>query len=100
MPDHPCTISQDAQLLTEVKRSRLLREKAFALENRKRFNSLSEREKEILSLVCNGLSNAAIAKQLGISVHTVRTHRNRIWRQLGIKHLVEAIHYGQAFDLI
>ncbi|MEM7575191.1 MAG: helix-turn-helix transcriptional regulator [Bacteroidota bacterium] len=100
MPDYPPSVSHEAQLLTEVKRNRLVREKAFARENWKRFDSLSRREKEILSLICKGLSNASMAEKLDISVHTVRTHRNRIWRQLGINHLVEAIHYGQAFDLV
>ncbi len=46
--------------------------------------SLSEREKEILVEIVNGLSNKEIADKLFISIHTVVTHRKNISRKLNI----------------
>ncbi len=45
---------------------------------------LSQREKEIITLVARGCSNKEIAEQLFISVHTVMTHRRNISRKLQI----------------
>ncbi|MBC6992948.1 LuxR C-terminal-related transcriptional regulator [Neolewinella lacunae] len=79
---------------------RILELQTFARENRRRFASLSEREVEILTLICQGLTNEEIASKIFRSVNTVRTHRNNIWRQLEIKSVVEALRWGQAFDLV
>lgn len=46
--------------------------------------SLSEREKEVLVEIVNGLSNKEIADKLFISIHTVITHRKNIVRKLHI----------------
>ena len=45
---------------------------------------LSDREKEILLLICRGMSNQEIADKLFISTHTVITHRRNISAKLGI----------------
>jgi regulator of cell morphogenesis and NO signaling len=45
---------------------------------------LSERERDVLIQLVNGLSNKEIADQLCISVHTVITHRKNITRKLNI----------------
>jgi two-component system nitrate/nitrite response regulator NarL len=46
--------------------------------------SLSNREREVLALVAEGLSNKEIATRLGVGVRTVETHRERIMRKLDI----------------
>lgn len=51
----------------------------------KQLSELSDREKEVLSLVALGHSNKEIAEKLFISVHTVITHRKHITDKLGIK---------------
>ncbi len=79
---------------------RLQRLQQFARQNQRRFNKLSKREKEVLSLICRDFKNEDIARHLYLSVHTVRTHRNNIWRTLGISSIVEAIFWAQAFDLV
>lgn len=46
--------------------------------------SLSQREKEIITLVVKGMTNKEIADRLFLSVHTVNTHRRNIARKLEI----------------
>lgn len=45
------------------------------------FVALSPREREVLALLADGLSNADIATQLGISDKTVRNHVSKVFRQ-------------------
>lgn len=47
--------------------------------------ALTNREREVLSLIAGGLLNKEIAVQLGISVRTVEAHRDSIVRKLGIR---------------
>ena len=47
-------------------------------------DALSQREKEIITLVAKGLTNKEIADKLFLSVHTVITHRRNIARKLEI----------------
>ena len=45
---------------------------------------LSPRERQVLALLAEGMSNNQIARRLGISQHTVKVHLTRIFRQLGV----------------
>lgn len=45
---------------------------------------LTNREREVLVHIADGLSNKEIASQLGVGVRTVETHRERIMRKLNI----------------
>ncbi|GAB6898322.1 response regulator [Kineosporia succinea] len=51
---------------------------------------LSAREREVLVLVAQGLSNAAISTQLWISEATVKTHVSRVLTKLGCENRVQA----------
>jgi DNA-binding NarL/FixJ family response regulator len=55
------------------------------------FPSLTEREREILELIAQGLSNPRIAQQLGISVKTVGNHVSIIFGKLKVADRAEAI---------
>jgi two-component system nitrate/nitrite response regulator NarL len=46
--------------------------------------NLTDREREVLSLIAEGLLNKQIADKLGIGVRTIETHRERIMRKLDI----------------
>jgi len=48
------------------------------------FASLSVREREVLSLITQGLSNAEIAERLSISEKTVRNHVSNLFDKLGV----------------
>jgi DNA-binding NarL/FixJ family response regulator len=52
---------------------------------------LTEREREILDLLATGLSNADIARQLTISVHTVRNHVANLSAKLGAHSKLEVL---------
>jgi DNA-binding NarL/FixJ family response regulator len=56
-----------------------------------RRNELTEREREVLSLLADGLSNAAIAEKLTVSVHTVRNHIANLSAKLGAHSKLEAL---------
>ncbi|HEX8563523.1 MAG TPA: response regulator transcription factor [Flavobacterium sp.] len=53
--------------------------------------NLSEREKEIIKHVANGLNTKAISVKLFISEHTVKTHRRNIMQKLQVKTSAELI---------
>ena len=52
---------------------------------------LTEREREVLGLLADGLSNAAIASTLSVSVHTVRNHIANLSAKLGAHSKLEAL---------
>jgi DNA-binding NarL/FixJ family response regulator len=54
-------------------------------------DELTEREREVLALVAEGLSNAAIAERLTVSVHTVRNHIASLSGKLGAHSKLEAL---------
>ncbi|MBP2239557.1 two-component system response regulator NreC [Cytobacillus eiseniae] len=49
------------------------------------FQLLSDREKEVLTLIAKGFSNKEIAEQLVISVKTVETHKGNVMEKLQMK---------------
>jgi DNA-binding NarL/FixJ family response regulator len=53
--------------------------------------TLTEREREILGLIAEGLSNAAIAERLVVSVNTVRNHVANLLAKLGARSKLEAL---------
>jgi DNA-binding NarL/FixJ family response regulator len=54
-------------------------------------NDLTAREREILQLIAQGLTNGAIASRLFISVNTVRNHVQSILAKLGVHSKLEAL---------
>ena len=52
---------------------------------------LSDREREVLDLVAEGLSNKLIAHRLSISEHTVKTHVASLFAKLGVSSRTEAV---------
>ncbi|MBU1367950.1 MAG: response regulator transcription factor [Bacteroidetes bacterium] len=61
---------------------------------------LTPREKEILVLVCDGLTNKEVADRLFISVRTVDCHKNNILQKLGLKSSVDLVKYALKNELI
>lgn len=58
---------------------------------RERFAQLSERERQVLNLILDGLPNKLIAREIGLSTRTVESHRSRIYLKLGANSLAQLV---------
>lgn len=67
---------------------------------RTQFESLTTREREIIQLVAEGLTNQEIADHLSLSVHTVRTHRGNLMEKLGLHSQSEVTRYAIQVGII
>ena len=61
---------------------------------------LTERELEVLRLIASGKSNHRIASELFISVGTVKTHVNNLYRKLNARSRTQAVARGRELNLI
>lgn len=64
------------------------------------YNTLSEREKEVLRLLGEGHTNQEIARRLHLSMSTVQTHRSHIMEKLNLQNRAELIKYALRRGLI
>ena len=55
---------------------------------------LTNREKEVLTLFAEGLSNQEIAEKLFISIRTVESHKNHIMQKFKLKSVVDLVKYA------
>ncbi len=69
-------------------------------EGRDRYDGLTDREREILVLVADGLTNAQIAERLRISVKTIQTHRAHIMEKLDLHDRSLLVRYAVRKGLI
>ena len=63
------------------------------------FASLTAREREIMALVTSGLMNKQTAAELGLSEITVKIHRGRIMRKMGVRSLADLVRAAEALNL-
>jgi DNA-binding NarL/FixJ family response regulator len=63
-------------------------------------HELSERERDVLVLVANGLANKEIADRLNISIHTVVSHRKNIAHKTGIRSVAGLTVYAMLNNLL
>ena len=61
---------------------------------------LSQRELQIIRLSAEGLSAAQIAETVSLSVHTVNTHRQRIYAKMGVGSVSEMLHKASQLGII
>jgi DNA-binding NarL/FixJ family response regulator len=62
--------------------------------------ALTGREREVLALVGQGLSNRQIAETLCITRGTVRSHLNRVYDKIGVDGRSQAMHYAMMHGLV
>jgi DNA-binding NarL/FixJ family response regulator len=93
---HPESVSEalalgaHALLPKNASVSDLLREIRGALEERAPQAPLTERQFEVLRLLADGLDNAQIARSLGISQRTARSHVSSVLERLGVENRTQA----------
>ncbi|MGC3978381.1 MAG: LuxR C-terminal-related transcriptional regulator [Paludibacteraceae bacterium] len=61
---------------------------------------LTNREKEILLLICEGFLSKEIAYKLNISLYTVNNHRKNILAKLDVDNVIEAINAARSYGII
>ena len=82
---------------------------AIAGESGRSFDALEEgdsrilltpREIDVLSAVANGLTNKEVARELGISLHTVKFHLESLMRKIGVSSRTEAVSKAMRLRLL
>jgi DNA-binding NarL/FixJ family response regulator len=63
-------------------------------------DALSDREREVLALVGAGVANKQIARDLGISTKTVKSHLTHIFRHIGVTDRLQAAVWARAHGLV
>ena len=69
-------------------------------ESKEIYSGLTAREREILTLIAQGLTNREIADQLSLSLSTVQTHYTHILQKLNLQNRTELIKYAIRRGLI
>ncbi len=64
-----------------------------------RFETLTERERKVMTFVIAGLLNKQTAAQMGVSEVTVKVHRHRLMNKLGAKSLPDLVRMAEALRI-
>jgi FixJ family two-component response regulator len=63
------------------------------------FETLTPREREVLSLVAAGLMNKQIAAEIGIAEITVKIHRGHIMKKMGTRSLADLVRIAEILGI-
>lgn len=64
------------------------------------YGTLTEREREVLHLICDGATTKEVASTLGIGDKTAENHRGRVLRKLGLGNTAELVRYAARRGLV
>ena len=96
---------RDQQLLDAVQqaidRDRAARhQRALLAELRRRYESLTQREREVMTLVVTGLLNKQVAAQLRTSEATVKAHRAQLMRKMEAESVAQLVRIAERLGLL
>jgi FixJ family two-component response regulator len=96
---------RDQQLLDAVQqaieRDRAGRyQRAGLAERRRRYESLTQREREVMTLVVTGLLNKQIAAQLRTSEATVKAHRAQLMRKMEADSVAQLVRISEGLGAV
>ena len=74
-------------------------ERSMVAEVRRRYESLTKREREVMKLVVSGLLNKQIAGELGSSEVTVKMHRGQVMRKMKAQSLVQLVRMAEKIGI-
>ena len=97
--DHPLSGYAD-KLLAAFTQPLAARKSATTHQKSDMIEPLSEREMEVLKLLRSELSGPEIAQQLIVSLHTLRTHTNNIFKKLGVNNRRAAVRRAEELNLL
>jgi FixJ family two-component response regulator len=66
---------------------------------RERYDALSPREQQVMSLVCAGLMNKQAAAEIGITEVTVKVHRHNVMKKLGARTLPDLVRMADKLEI-
>jgi FixJ family two-component response regulator len=75
------------------------RERTMVAEVRRRYESLTKREREVMRLVVSGLLNKQIASELGSSEVTVKMHRGQVMRKMKAQSVVQLVRMAEKIGI-
>jgi FixJ family two-component response regulator len=75
------------------------KERARVTEVRRRYQSLTKREREVMKLVVSGLLNKQIAAEFGSSEVTIKIHRGQVMRKMRAQSIVELVHMAEKIGI-
>jgi FixJ family two-component response regulator len=85
---------------TAIERDRKTRRETKILADiQSRFETLTPREREVMTLVATGLMNKQIAAEIDLAEITVKIHRGRIMKKMGAKSLAELVRMSEALAI-
>ena len=76
------------------------RQASLQMGEERRIEALTPRQKEILRLVVQGLTNREVADQLDISVRTVEVHRFNLMRRLKVRNVAQLVRQALIMRLL